>query len=126
MAGLLLIAELQANDEADRSTHQSFLSNYVPSGSDASQRSMSDYDNFITPNFNRVKHGNGPDTLSYHNNLAEHGAFTTVDDKPMLHPTTQVEKHTAQELLANNSNSTSLSAIGIGLLSLVGILVVRL
>ena len=51
MAALLLIAESQASDVADRSTHQGFLSKYVPSGSDASQSSMSDYDSFITPNF---------------------------------------------------------------------------
>ena len=91
MAGMLFIAESQSSDEADRSTHQGFLSNHVPSGSDLSQSSMSDYDNFITPNFNRVKHGNGPDALSYHNNPAEHGPFTTVDDKPVLHPSTHVQ-----------------------------------
>merc|ERR1719443_1602621 len=91
MAGLLFIAESQASDVADRSTHQGFLSKYVPSGSDTSQSSMSDYGNFITPNFNRVKHGNGLDALSYHNNLAEHGPFAIVDDKPMLHPATQVQ-----------------------------------
>ena len=77
MAGLLLIAESQASDladrskpqgflskyvpsgtdasqaseVADRSTPRGFLSKYVPSGSDASQSSMSDYDSFITPNF---------------------------------------------------------------------------
>merc|ERR1719324_1363601 len=52
---------------------------------------MSDYDNFVTPNFNRVKHGNGPDAWSYHSNPAEHGPFATVDDKPVLHPTTQMQ-----------------------------------
>ena len=36
---------------ADRSTHLGFLSKYVPSGSDASQSSMSDYDNIIAPHF---------------------------------------------------------------------------
>merc|ERR1719271_1626507 len=65
---IVFIAESQASDEADRSTHQGFLSNQVPSGSDVSQSSLSDYDKFITPNFNRVKHGNGP--------------FTTVDENP--------------------------------------------
>merc|ERR1719486_1151717 len=67
---------------------------------------MSDYDNFITPNFNRVKHGNGP--------------FTTVDDKPVPHPSTQVQDSNS------NISPISLSAIGIGLLSIVTMLVVRL
>merc|ERR1719399_2209945 len=104
MAGMLLIAESQASDEAD--THQGFLSNYMPSGSDLSQSSMSDYDNFITPNFNRVKHGDGP--------------FTTVDDKPVPHPSTQVQDSN------NNISPISLTAIGIGMLSIVTMLVVRL
>ena len=80
-----------APDVADRSTHQGFLSKYVPSGSDASQSSMSDNDNFVTPTFIRVKYGNGPDALSYQNNPAEHGPFATFDDKSVLHPTTQVQ-----------------------------------
>ena len=58
---------------------------------------MSDYDKFITPNLNRVKHGNGAEALSNRNNIAEPGPnmgvspFTIVDDKPVLHPTTQVQ-----------------------------------
>merc|ERR1719352_1596546 len=67
---------------------------------------MSDYDKFITPNFNRVKHGNGP--------------FTTVDDKPVPHPSTQMhDSH-------NNISPISLTVIGIGMLSIVTMLVVRL
>jgi hypothetical protein len=156
ITGLLLIVESQASDVAEHSPHQGFLPKYVPSVSDASQSPMSDYDSFITPNFKHVKHENGPDAVWYHNNPAEHGPFTTVDDKPVLHPTTKVqdsmafmpargessinnkdfdpprttnkeEKQAAQKLLANNShNPTSLSAIGFGLLSLVTMLVVRL
>merc|ERR1719271_224017 len=67
---------------------------------------MSDYDKFITPNFNRVKHGNGP--------------FTTVDDKPVPHSPTQVQDSN------NNISPISLTAIGIGMLSIVTMLVVRL
>merc|ERR1719375_851923 len=67
---------------------------------------MSDYDKFITPNFNRVKHGNGP--------------FTTVDDKPVPHPSTQMQDSN------NNISPISLTAIGIGMLSIVTMLVVRL
>jgi hypothetical protein len=64
----------------------------------------SDYDKFMAPNLNRVKHGN------------ELGAspFTVVDDKPMLQSSTQV---------ANNSNDPiSLSIFGIGLVSFVTML----
>ena len=97
MAGLLFLVESQASDVADRSTLQGFLSKYMPSGSDAPRSSMSDYDKFITPNLNRVKHGNGAEALSNRNNIAEPGPnmgvspFTIVDDKPVLHPTTQVQ-----------------------------------
>ena len=55
MAGLLFLVESEASDVADRSIFQGFLSKYMPSGSDAPRSSMSDYDKFITPNFNRVK-----------------------------------------------------------------------
>ena len=76
MAGLLLIAESQASDVADRSTHQGFLSKYVPRGE------------------------------------------TSISNKDFDPPK-----------IANrdvSNNSISLSAIGIGLLSLVTMLVVRL
>ena len=97
MAGLLFLVESQASDVADRSTLQGFLSKYMPSGSDAPRSSMSDYDKFITPNLHRFKHGNGLEALSSHNTPAEPGpnmgvsTFTIVDDKPILHPTTQVQ-----------------------------------
>jgi len=90
LAGLLLLSESQASDLADRSTHQDF-------------RSKSDYDKFITPNLNRMKHGN------------ELGAspFTVVDDKPILQSSTQVQ---------NSSDPISLSIFGIGLVSFVTML----
>ena len=64
MAGLLFLVESQASDVADRSTFQGFLSKHMPSGSDAPRSAMSDYDKFITPNLNRVKHGNGAEAVS--------------------------------------------------------------
>jgi len=69
---------------------------------------MSAYDKFITPNFNSAKHGPVTDNIQ--------GAipFTVVDDKPLPHPTTQKQ------------DSISLSAIGLGLLSLVTMLGVHL
>jgi len=90
MAGVMLVAESQASDLADRSTHQGFLS-------------KSDYDKFITPNLNRMKHGN------------ELGAnpFTVVDDKPILQSSAQVQ---------NSSDPISLSIFGIGLVSFVTML----
>merc|ERR1719331_1997575 len=123
---------------------------------------MSDYDKFITPNLNRVKHGNAAEAFSSRNNLAELGPsmgvspFTVVDDKPVLHPTTQVqdpmvftaarrepsistqdsnppmiadreEMEAVQKLVTNDSsNPITVSAIGIGLLSLAAMLGVRL
>merc|ERR1719331_2504712 len=83
---------------------------------------MSDYDNFITPTFNRAKH-------------VEHGSFAIVDDKPVLHPTEQGQDSMAfmpargETSISNmdfSNNPISESAIGIGLLSLVTMLVVRL
>ena len=130
VAGLLLIAESQASDEADRSTHQGFLSNY---------------DNFITPNFNRVKQGNGPDALSFAPNgastkpvrggrpkdfgfLKDLGLekpswlpdFGGADEKP------KEEKPAAKKWFFDNSNPLGLSALSVALLSLAGLLGVRM
>ena len=57
VVGLLLIVGSEASDVADRSTLEGFLYKYVPSSSDASKSSMSEYDKFITPSLNHVKHG---------------------------------------------------------------------
>ena len=97
MAGLLFLVESQASDVADRSTLQGFLSKYTPAGSDVPRSSMSEYQKFITPNLNRVRHGNGAEALSSHKNLVELGPnmgvspFMIVDDKPVLHPTAHVQ-----------------------------------
>merc|ERR1712224_988278 len=74
LAGLLLIAESQASDVADRSTLQGFLS-------------KSDYDKFITPNLNRVKHGNE----------LRASPFTVVDDKPVLQSSAQAQEQQAAD-----------------------------
>jgi hypothetical protein len=83
IASLLLMVESQASDVADRSTLQGFLSKYMPSTSDASQRSMSDYDKFISPNINREKHGNGLDASS------RTYWSPATDDRPVLRPASQ-------------------------------------
>jgi acetyl esterase/lipase len=162
MAGLLFLVESEASDVAHRSALQGFLSKYTPAGADAPRSSMSDYDKFITPNLNRVKHEKGAEALASHNDLAEPGLgmgvrpFTIVNDKPVPHPTAQVEdsmafttareepsistedfnpptiadreeKQAVQKLVTNDSsNPMTLSAIGIGLLSLAMMLGVRL
>ena len=66
IAGLLVVAQSQASDMADRSRFQGFLSQYTPSRIDASKSSMSANDKFITPNLKSVKHGNGADASSSH------------------------------------------------------------
>merc|ERR1719174_1640132 len=74
------------------------------------QSSMRGYDKFITPNLQYVKHGNGPDALA--------GTSPSADRE---------EKQAVQKLLVNDSNSPiTLSAMGIGLLSLVTMLGVHL
>jgi len=69
---------------------------------------MSAYDKFMTPNFKSAKHGSVTDNIQ--------GAIpsTVVDDKPLLHATAQKQ------------DPLSLSAIGVGLLSLVTMLGVHL
>jgi hypothetical protein len=143
IAGLLFFVESQASDVADRSAFQGFLSKYMPAGSDASRSSMSDHDKFITSNLIHIKHGNGAKALSSQNNPAGPGPdmgishVTIVDDKSVLLPSAQAfnaptiadreEKQAMQKLFINdNSSPITLSAIGIGLLSLATMLGVRL
>jgi len=77
---------------------------------------MSDYDKFIAPNLNRVEHGNG----------AEKPSLSTQDFNPSTIADRE-EKQAVQNLLTNDSsNPITLSAIGIGLLSIVIMLAVRL
>jgi len=92
-SGLLLTVGSKASDAVDRSTGHGFLP----------KSSMSDYDQFITPNLNRVKH-------------VEPSKIADGE-----------EEQAVQKVLANNSsNPISLSAIGIGLVSLVTMLGLRL
>jgi hypothetical protein len=148
MARLLLVAQSQASDMADRHALQEFLSKFMPSGSDTSESSMSDYDKLIFPNFKRMRHGSRPDALSHQNDIGaaqddiqhlnlhrDHGEIagsTIVDDKPITHLTARVQEskedqQAEQKLLTHGSNNQiSLSAIGIGLVSLATLLGVRL
>jgi hypothetical protein len=100
IAGLLLTTASQASDvaEVNPSAVQGFLSKYMTSN---------------------VKHGKGPDALSHHNNLAEHGPaadegtgpFMVIDDKPLPH---------------GNNTPMTLYAVGAGLFALVMMLGVRI
>jgi len=155
MAGLLFIAQSQASDMVDRSTSQRFLSGYLPD-SKSSLSEYAEYAKFITPNLNRVKQGLRPDALSSHNPPTEPspnmGAspITIVDDKPVLHLAAQTQDSMAftaargetsistkdfnpltiadrEKLLTDDrGNPIALSAIGIGLFSLVTMLGVLL
>jgi hypothetical protein len=112
-AGLLLIAESEASDVAE----QGFLSKYVPLGSDASKSSMNGYDKFITPNLNRVQYGQE----------LRASPSTIVEDSDTPKIADREEAQAVQKLLARESYSPiALSAIGIGLLSLVTMLGLRL
>jgi hypothetical protein len=104
MAGLLLIAESQASEEG-------FLSK-----SDATKSSMNEYDKFIIATVNRGKHGNGPDALAHHNNLAEHG--------PAVADIKAVPNMAARD--NDSSMPITLPAIGVGLLALVTMIVARM
>jgi len=87
VVALLMLAGVQADDMADRSRLQGFLS----------QTSAGDYDKFITPNLKHMKH-----TASQH---------------------VPEEEKAAQKMLGNDSNMpVSLSAIGIGMVSLAAML----
>jgi magnesium chelatase subunit D len=133
VASLLVVAESQG-----------FLSN----GADASKTYHSIYNKFITPSLQHVKHGNGPDALSYHNIHAEHGpatdesnkgdkSFMVMDDKPVM-PIVKTrendyvvdkkaENRAVETVLATDSNSRlGLSAIGISLLTFAMALALRM
>ena len=107
MAGLLFLVESEASDVAHRSALQGFLSKYMLAGSDAPS-SMSDYDKFITPNLNRVKHGSGAEALSSHKNPVELGPnmgvspFTIVDDKTKDRVDVCLAKHASLEMLISS------------------------
>jgi hypothetical protein len=149
-AGLLVLAESQASDIADRSNPQGFLS---LSGVDASKTSLDDYSKLVIPmpNVNRMKHGNGQDMLSYHSNPAEYRpavgdtqhldtnvdygeriianmrerSFLTLQGKPEI--VDKEEEKAVQKMLANsNTPPTSLCAITVGLLSLVAVIGFRI
>jgi len=117
IAGLLFLVESHAGDVAD----QGFLSKFMPAGSDASRRSASDYDKFITPNFNHEV----PDSMAFTAARGEPSISTKDVNSPII--ADREEKQAVQKLLSNDgSNSITVSAIGIGLLSLATMLAVRL
>jgi len=108
VAGLLVVAESQASYAADRSHTQGFLSKL--SGADASQNSLGDYGQFITPNLNHMK---SPSISTKDVNLPR------VVDKE--------EGKAVQKMLAShNGTPMSLYAIGVVLLTFVTMLGARM
>jgi len=118
-AGLLVAAESQASDAA---TPRGFLSNYLLSDAAASKNSLGDYNQFITPNTNHMKLGQGPDALYGTANMGDRSSMTKVFDRE--------EEKAAQNMHASNNNTFSLYTIGVGLLAfatiLQGFLLVRM
>lgn len=93
---LLMLAGVQADNMADRSRLQGFLSKpkgfYAGPGADRSQTAASDYDKFITPNFQHM-----------HSSLAEH--VPAAED---------YQAKAAENMFANDSSmAIPLCAIGI-------------
>merc|ERR1719335_1021905 len=90
--------------------HVAIVAGMLMLGAAQGQSSMRGYEKFVTPTLQHVKHENGLDTR---------GEASKIADRE--------EKQAVQKLLADDSmNTISLSAIGIGLLSLVTMLGVRL
>merc|ERR1719247_3937286 len=103
---------------------------------------MSAHHKFISRNFHSEKHVNRVDALPYRqspvtDNIQGASPSIIVDDKPLHHPSAQMqdlpkvadreEKQAVQKLLANGGNNPiQLCAIGLGLLSLVTMLGVHL
>jgi len=124
VAGLLLVAQSQASNVADPSAPQGFLSKHTPCGSGAPFRCWEElgkvrccgqdpnYAKFIIPSPNQ---GTARD-------------FAIVDDKPVQPMSADREQQEAvQKVLANDSSfPITLSAIGVGLLSLMTLLGVRM
>jgi hypothetical protein len=109
VVGLLMLAGTHASDVADRSMHQGFLSQYM--GSDASKPSLDDYNKFVTPWFNHMKHGGALDAPSYYNGAAEHDPATMFDKA--AHPTTPAQDSMAtsvrrEPLIAKDSNPSKI------------------
>jgi len=121
MAGLLLSAESQASDVADQGVQSKYMLVFgddrflppavaVPKTSEEPEASETtthpNYDKFITSNLNRVKRGNEE-------------FLSKIADRE--------EKQAVQKMLtSDSSNSTSACVLGMGLLSLVTMLGVRL
>jgi CspA family cold shock protein len=112
--GLLMSAGVQASDMTNMAhVTDGFLSKHM--GSDTSKNYLDDYNMFVTPRFNHMKHVGAPDALSHHNGPTEHGPATMEEDRAV------------QKVFANdNSMPIGMSAIGVSLLTLAAMLGVRM
>jgi drug/metabolite transporter (DMT)-like permease len=152
LAGLLVLVE--SSEKAVHSNPRGFLSQYLPSGSDATRIPFDQYDKFVVPNRPHPATGESHVVKA----ISDMGdkSFTIVSDKP-FHATSQAqnsmgfraareesllsakdfelanrdgreEAEDVQTLLTNSNGNTpiALSAIGVGLLSLLAMLGVRI
>jgi len=112
VAGLLAVGESQASDATDRTNPQGFLPRSV--GFDASKsllKASLGYDKFIGANIHHKK----TEALSHHNPAGHEPATDMQEEKSV------------QKLLDNGYNSPiTLSAIGVGLVSLLAMLGARI
>jgi kynurenine--oxoglutarate transaminase/cysteine-S-conjugate beta-lyase/glutamine--phenylpyruvate transaminase len=110
VSGLLVFSESQASNQADRSNAHGFLSRILPFRSDSSRTPLNQDERFITPHLGERSF------TALHNN----------QDSDL--PKAAEEKGEAvQKLLAlGNSTPVTLSAIGVGLFTLVMMLVARM
>jgi cytochrome P450 len=139
-----MAVQSEASDLVDRSQLRGFLSKYVPSEFDATKGTLAYHDKFIIPKFSRMKEGNGAGELLHHKNPIKHGLAAHPQDSMSLSSTREEplidtkdfdlqkiagkrEENAMQELLSNdNSRPITLSAIGIGFLTMVAMLVIRI
>lgn len=139
VAGLLMASDAQVSNMADDAKLHGFLSGHMPVRS-------GDYDKFVIPNLNSIKHASRPNVLSYGKDPAVHGIAASdvheshiailhdqptrpaeyTEDLGLPKSADQQEKKAVQKLLAYDTNTAiSLSAIGAALLTLVTMLGAR-
>jgi hypothetical protein len=142
LAGLLVVANGQIHEAADRSKHRGFLSKYVRFGSDISKTSRGTYDEFMAHHLQHLKdpslaslgsssaHGHTEHDLAtkdYHL-LGGNGAIPSRNyhfDSPRI--ADKKEEETVQNFSVNQSSMPyGVSAIGVALLSLAAMLGGRL
>lgn len=121
-AGLLMVAQSEASDLVDRSELRGFLSKYV-GGVAASRMGESSFPTLQHQNLHTPAHPQ--DSMSFSSTREE--PLIDTKDFDLQKITGKREENAMQELLSNdNSRPITLSAIGIGFLTMVAMLVTRI